>query len=110
MNCCALSFADASFESVVDKGTLDSLLCGENSTANSTRTCAEVARVLKPGGVYLVISYGSPENRLSYLENDDYNWKVAVHTVPKPSISASGMPEATDPNQVHYIYVCTKKE
>jgi EEF1A lysine methyltransferase 4 len=31
MSCTALDFGDASFDAVIDKGTLDSILCGENS-------------------------------------------------------------------------------
>jgi hypothetical protein len=42
---------------------------------------SSLIRVLKPKGVYVVISYGIPDNRLSYLENKDYNWSVTVKTV-----------------------------
>lgn len=111
MNACALEFPDDSFEVVLDKGTMDSVLCGEGSTANVAKMCSEVSRcaplrlragrlalhahaaasrsvcaplrdrVLKPNGVYIVISYGIPDNRLTYLENEEYGWKVTVHTV-----------------------------
>lgn len=42
MNMCALEFPDESFDAVVDKGTLDSILCGEGSTANVAKMCQEV--------------------------------------------------------------------
>ncbi len=42
--------------------------------------------VLKPDGVYFIVSYGTPENRLSYLENDEYKWRVTVHTVGTQSV------------------------
>ena len=100
-----LSFADAAFDAVVDKGTLDSLLCGDNSTAHCARYFAEVSRVLKPGGVFVCVSYGVPENRLQYMENDDYGWRVTVKTLPKPTISATGAPDATDPTQSHIVYI-----
>ena len=70
MNSCSLGFPDASFDAVIDKAMLDSLLCGEASTANTGRYVGEVARTLKPGGVYIIVSFGTPENRLSYLEGD----------------------------------------
>lgn len=108
MNCCSLGYDAASFDAVVDKGTLDSLLCGENSTANSGRYVAEVARVLKPGGVFIVVSFGTPENRMSYLEGE-YGWTTSVHSIPKPSIDAEGMPQTnSDPSGQHYIYVAKK--
>lgn len=65
MNCTALNFPDACFGAVIDKGALDCLLCGENSTANTGRYTHEVARVLKPGGVFIIVSYAAPELRLS---------------------------------------------
>jgi ubiquinone/menaquinone biosynthesis C-methylase UbiE len=63
MNVASLAHPDMTFDAVVDKGTLDSVLCGDNSTANAARYCSETARVLKPSGVFFVISYGIPENR-----------------------------------------------
>lgn len=105
------TFGDDKFNAIVDKGTLDSVLCGENSTANvcvkrgggcachslhtamvvSTlgyalppqvaKYCKEASRVLQPDGIFFVVSYGTPENRLSYLEQDEYGWNVTVHTV-----------------------------
>ncbi|CAM9341188.1 unnamed protein product [Chrysoparadoxa australica] len=74
MNACALEFPDESFNAVIDKGTLDSVLCGEGSTANVAKLCMEVSRCLTPSGVYVIISYGIQENRLQYLENDDYRY------------------------------------
>jgi SAM-dependent methyltransferase len=111
MNCCALNFPDASFDAVIDKGTLDSILCSEASTANSGRYTHEVARVLKPGGVFIIVSQGAPEIRMSYLEGD-YGWSTSISTIPKPSISTAGLPEASssDPSAVHYVYVCRKGE
>lgn len=81
MDCTALSFGDGVFDCILDKGTLDSVLCGDNSTANAARACAEASRVLKPGGNFIVISYGQPESRLTYLEKDEYRWRVTVHTI-----------------------------
>lgn len=81
MDATSLSFGDGVFDCVLDKGTLDSVLCGDNSTANAARMCAEAARVLKPGGNYIIVSYGQPESRLTYLEKDDYRWRVTVHTM-----------------------------
>ena len=49
------------FPVVVDKGTLDALCCGRGDPQESSavRAClSEVARVLTPGGVYVVVSYG----------------------------------------------------
>ncbi|CAH0479519.1 unnamed protein product [Peronospora belbahrii] len=107
MNMCSLDFANETYDAVVDKGTLDSILCGESSTANVSKMCQEIYRVLRPNGVYFVVSYGIPDNRLGYLDNKELPWKVTVHTVPKPTVSAVQVSEA-EANAVHYIYVCQK--
>lgn len=107
MNVCALEFPDDTFDAAIDKGTMDSVLCGEGSTANVGKMCSEITRVLKPNGVFFMLSYGTPDNRLSYLENDEYGWKVTVHTVAKPTVSATAV-DTKDATNVHYIYACVK--
>ncbi len=108
MNCTNLELKDATFDAAIDKGTLDSVLCGEGSTANVSKYCKEVSRVLTEKGVFFIISYGIPDNRLSYLENEEYKWKVSVHTIPKPTVSATAAADTKDASSVHYIYACVK--
>ena len=131
MNVTSLEFPDETFDVVIAKATLDAVLCGEGwltqisienmyndstkyfffsgSTANVAKFCSEVSRVLKPTGLFFIVSYGVPDNRLNYLEKEDiYSWTVTVHTVPKPTVSAAAVPSAEDANGVHYIYICSK--
>ena len=63
MDAIKLDFPDETFDCIIDKGTMDSILCGEASTGNVAKACKECVRVLKPGGAYIVISYGIPDNR-----------------------------------------------
>lgn len=44
MNACALEFGDGTFDCVLDKGTMDSILCGEGSINNVGNLCMEVSR------------------------------------------------------------------
>lgn len=48
-----LPFADGSFDAVLDKGTLDGLLC--RSEGDARAMIAEAHRVLPPGGVFLQV-------------------------------------------------------
>jgi len=108
MNACHLDFPDESFDCIVDKGTMDSILCGEGSTGNVAKMLSECVRVLKPEGVFFMISYGVPDNRLGYLESEEYPWKVSVSTVAKPTVSTTAVTDSKDANSVHYLYVCVK--
>ena len=109
MNVTQLDFPDETFDVVIAKATVDAILCGEGSTANIAKMCSEITRVLRPTGVFIIISYGVPDNRLNYMDKEDiYSWTVTTHTVPKPTVSAAAVPSAEDANGVHYVYVCSK--
>ena len=57
----SLQFQDGTFDAVVDKGTLDSILCGDGSGPNADQMLNEIYKVLSPTGVYICISYGLPD-------------------------------------------------
>ncbi|PIN19462.1 Endothelin-converting enzyme 1 [Handroanthus impetiginosus] len=119
------AFDTKSFIAVIDKGTLDSLLCGHNSRQNAVKMLEEVWRVLKDKGVYILITYGSPVYRLPLLK--ELSWTIKLHVIDKlPSGNSSRLtrdltsPIPLDANggpqenvvgmdtDVHYIYVCVK--
>jgi ubiquinone/menaquinone biosynthesis C-methylase UbiE len=60
-------FKNSEFNVVVDKGTLDSVLCGDNSEPNAHKMLSEIYRVLHPNGTYVCITYGDEEHRRKYL-------------------------------------------
>ncbi|KAG4135128.1 hypothetical protein ERO13_D08G197540v2 [Gossypium hirsutum] len=45
-------FPDESFDSVMDKGTLDSLMCGTDAPISASRMLGEVSRLLNPEDLY----------------------------------------------------------
>ncbi len=101
---------NSEFNTVIDKGLLDSVLCGDNSETNSEKMLSEINRILKPNGVYICISYGSEDQRKEYLKNKNINfWDVKVEKVIKPSLALSGnINDEKDPKNCHYIYIMTK--
>jgi len=62
-----LTYEDKTFDLIIDKSTIDALLCGDYSFLNVALMTKEIQRVLKTGGIYMIISYGMPENRLFHL-------------------------------------------
>jgi hypothetical protein len=62
-----LTYNDNFFDLIVDKSTIDALLCGDNSFINVAIMTKEIIRTLKDGGIYMIISYGQPENRIFHL-------------------------------------------
>merc|ERR1712028_113470 len=87
MDVLKLPFNEGAFEAVIDKGTMDSILCGEGSTKNVAVMCKHISRVLKPGGAYIVVLYGQPDYRMNYFAKPEYNWTVLpVQNVNKPCV------------------------
>mmetsp|Transcript_5263 Transcript_5263/g.4449 ORF Transcript_5263/g.4449 Transcript_5263/m.4449 type:complete len:225 (-) Transcript_5263:84-758(-) len=104
-------FEKSSFDCVVDKGTLDSVLCGEGSVTRAHKALSEINRVLTSKGVYICISYGIPQHRSQYFQKSEFGWELLQPiTVYKPTISTSISlsNEDKDSPNYHYIYICKK--
>ena len=69
----ATRFGAGSFRAIVDKGTLDALLCSEGFDYEAGRVAAECARLLAPGGVWACISLSPPETVLPLLKRDEWS-------------------------------------
>jgi len=85
--------ADGCVDAVIDKGTLDAILCGADSARNGGSMLAEMHRLLAPGGVLIVITYGQPSSRLPLLERKQFAWSVS-HVPLGPT---------------RFMYVCKKR-
>lgn len=84
--------------------------CGEGSNTNASKMLTEVYRVLGPNGVYLMVSFGSPDARLEYLRRKEFEWGIWVHRLMKPTVSAQITPTNTekDDKNYHFLYICIK--
>ena len=65
----ALPFADASFATVIDKGTLDAILCSDAFDVDVPRMAREVERVLRRDGRWLCVSLNQPALVLPLLQS-----------------------------------------
>jgi ubiquinone/menaquinone biosynthesis C-methylase UbiE len=78
-----LKYADSTFDLAIDKSTIDAILCGEKSFVNLAIMLKEVQRVLKDDGIYMIISYGQPENRVIHLEREFLSFDINIYTIKK---------------------------
>lgn len=77
MDACSLTFDDNCFDIAVDKGTLDAIACSEAFDWLLPRMAGSVARVLRPGGTWVCVSFTPPEIALPLLE-ECAGWRVNV--------------------------------
>lgn len=97
---------DETFDVVVDKSTLDAILCGKQSFMNAAIMLSEVQRVLKTGGIYLIISYGNPTSRTVHLQRAQLSFDVECLLL-RSSRTLQG--ENNSRESEHFCYVCVKK-
>eukprot|EP01119_Soliformovum_irregulare_P019986 TRINITY_DN6421_c0_g1_i1.p1 TRINITY_DN6421_c0_g1~~TRINITY_DN6421_c0_g1_i1.p1 ORF type:complete len:196 (-),score=28.00 TRINITY_DN6421_c0_g1_i1:88-675(-) len=62
-------FADRSFDTIIDKGTLDSILCTPDSHLTIASMLMEIKRIIRPGGRYLVICDTHLDDRQHYFRS-----------------------------------------
>ncbi|XP_024374267.1 uncharacterized protein [Physcomitrium patens] len=142
---CMSEFKEGRFGCVLDKGLLDNLMvriilifmlrngsfqhCGAGGQASVSTMLSEVLRVLKPGGKYILITYGDPQCRLPYLETSFPSpSRIEVHVKPRPkskSHVADPPRKISEPfiiqkdlnlgplfdfqlTNLHYVYICIK--
>lgn len=82
-----LKFESESFDVVIDKATMDALMVDERDVWNPSDSviesvdtmCRGISRVLKPGGIFLQISFAQPHFRTKYLMNV---WKSKTDCAP----------------------------
>lgn len=84
-----LPFDTGSFDLIICKGVFDAVLCSAGSVFNIRRLVKECVRLLNDdGGVLMVVTYGNPDNRVVFLEEEktgelETYWQgVSVHNVP----------------------------
>jgi ubiquinone/menaquinone biosynthesis C-methylase UbiE len=101
MNCAKLDFPDESFELVIDKGTIDAIMCGDDSDELIPSTMAEIFRVLSNHGKFVVVSFGSPSERFPDMRGVRRNWIVHPPIVLPPC-------EEIEDDTCDFIYVFEK--
>lgn len=122
-----MDLGPATFDCVVDKGTLDAIMCNLDQDLkkhNTQKVLDEVHRVLKPGGNYVVISFGQPEVRTPYFlatglydnicwyalspSGDDNNSSSRVKTTKrKQTIYIYNLRKGTDVSPLCYSQGCS---
>ncbi|PVU95880.1 hypothetical protein BB561_001518 [Smittium simulii] len=117
-----LKYPDNQFDVLIDKGTMDALMCEKGdvwdpsdelkATVKKEVDCAE--RVLKPGGVFLYITFGQPHFRKRFLIRD--SWDIEVKTLGQPHFrkrflirDSWDIEDATKLGQIDLCELCSTK-
>ena len=83
MDATKMSFENNLFDCVIDKGTLDAIMCG-NDPVPPANLIKEMYRVTKKEGNFCIITHGEPETRLNYFEkfkNKDCDFEIKYEKI-----------------------------
>jgi len=105
MDARSMQIPDNCFDLIIDKALFDSQLCSIDNMNNINLLLNEMYRVLKPNGVYIIISHCEPSRRLSYLTRGGFRWTVEYIAITKPNVN--GLVEDGS-SKYHYLYSCKK--
>jgi SAM-dependent methyltransferase len=103
MNCAKLGFPDQSFDLVIDKGTIDAIMCGDDCDELVNDTMSEAFRVLTDGGHFVCITFGSPGERFPAMRAVRRKWRVYPPIVMPPT-------DIIEDDGCDYIYIFEKRE
>ncbi|KAF8284890.1 putative methyltransferase domain containing protein [Trypanosoma cruzi] len=94
---------DYLFDFIIDKGFIDAILGGHNSFHNVYTVTKNLSRLLKKGGRFLSVSYGSPETRLDHFRRRRLFFDVEHKAIEKPMFNST-----TTTTGHYHVYIMTK--
>ena len=104
MDVCDIKYDNNLFDLVIDKSTMDALLCGDDYCITIAKMLKEIQRVLKVDGYYMIISYEEPDYRMMHLKRKFLKFNVEIKKIEQNTVGG------TLYDNYHYIYLCKKLE
>lgn len=113
---CDTNLPEESVDAIIDKGLLDSIICGQMGATDVKVYMIEIERLLSSEGVFILVSHGNPEERLHFLEQYDIDepnytpWQVEIQALSKPVAFEDENLDQEDPDSLYFIYICKKQQ
>ena len=85
------------FDLIIDKSTIDAILCGEWAHMNVAIMLKECQRVLKTNGFYIAISYAQPKARELHFIRSHLKFRLETLELKKMVFGHE---------TVHWMYIC----
>ena len=115
------SHMDSEFQLILDKGCLDTVVCGTGVSENVSTMLGNIWGSLTETGYFVIFSYGTPEERLSLLDSTDKKFEVKVKVLKKNSLEVAleggqydlevqDYQEGKHYENCYFVYICQKAD
>ena len=98
-------FESGMFDLIIDKSTIDAIVCGDDANLKVAQMLKESIRVLKVGGVNYTISFGKPKERGYHFHRPFLSWDFRNFMV----YDADCKTEKEKEERSHQIYTGKKR-
>lgn len=105
MDALKTDFEEEVFDIILDKSTLDAILCGDFSFYNAAKMMSEMQRIMRTDGFYISISYGKPETRVYHFTRKHLDFDISCFVLNSKYFQSSDL---TNHVSEHFCYVCQK--
>ncbi|KAK2953541.1 putative kinase domain protein [Blattamonas nauphoetae] len=95
------------FDAIIDKALLDTAFCGPDSYDHVDQMLKGISHVLKPGGVFIEVTFGGVQDRMEYLNKPEYGWSVSSKILPRPEVG-NPAPSPEGVTDGHKLFICKK--
>eukprot|EP00927_Polykrikos_kofoidii_P037874 TRINITY_DN32086_c0_g1_i1.p1 TRINITY_DN32086_c0_g1~~TRINITY_DN32086_c0_g1_i1.p1 ORF type:complete len:327 (-),score=33.58 TRINITY_DN32086_c0_g1_i1:21-1001(-) len=112
MDACKLDFPDNCFHVVIDKALFDTIITGGHAFPLGRAMLNEAYRVLRPGGIFFLVSLGDVASRLPWLSLEaTWGWRIEVARLPRHlpiCLKRESAHEYGAMSESFFVYICTK--
>lgn len=105
MDCLKSPAIVETYEAVVDKSLIDTIMCASNSSAMVTKLVQNMYKILKPGGVYITLSLHKEDDVIDYFYKEGLDWKVYTYNILNPRWDTE---KGSKRSVSHCLVVCKK--
>jgi len=99
MDATKMTLDNNTMDAIIDKATLDSILCEVDAPNAALTTLSEIHRVLKTGGVYIMVSYSDQGGREELLKKCPWEEIIVEHLTISTGDNKKDGP---------YVFICKK--
>jgi len=102
-------YQQESFDIVIEKGLLDSIVCKKDCEADITKMMKEIYRVLSKNGIYIFVSHGETKKRECYIDKSLWTYQYEIPGLQLEIENEGKGKRSEEKSSEFYVYILKKR-